>query len=118
VLPPGSEGRSSRIIVSINGGSGIVAGSVANGEVRTSDTRTLVQIPVNAILNELDSEADVYVVVEGVARRRPVQIVSKTEELVMIASGLSLGDEVILRPPKNLHDGSPVSVQQGPGEHR
>jgi RND family efflux transporter MFP subunit len=114
VLPPGSEGRSSRVIVSILGGDHLTSGSVANGEVQTTQKRKLIQIPTSAIFNELDGEADVYVVSNGQARRRPIQIASKTSESVMIASGLTAGDVVVLHPASELHDGSAVIA----GENR
>lgn len=112
VLPPGGEGRSSRIIVSISDTSGLIAGSVANGDVQTSDTTKVIKIPVAAIFSQIDNEADVFVIENGNARQRPIQIRSQDSQSVTVASGLIAGDQIILNPPKGLRDGMAVTPQQ------
>jgi RND family efflux transporter MFP subunit len=57
----------------------------------------------------------VYVVREGRARLVPVQIGVDNGELVAVEKGLTAGDEVVLQPPPDLHDGAPVTVSEPGG---
>ena len=54
----------------------------------------------------------VYVVRDGRARLVPVQIGMDNGELVAIEKGLTAKDEVILQPPPDLRDSTPVAVSR------
>ena len=118
VLPPGSEGRSWRIIVSVADAGSLAPGSVVNGEVETTESKSVLQVPASVLLNVLDNEADVYVVSKGRLEKRPIQFLSKDSESAFFASGLNAGDQVVIRPTDKMHDGLPVTVETGLGAHR
>lgn len=69
-----------------------------------------VTVPASSVRDK-----SVFVVSEGKAVRRPVQISSTTPQAVRIARGLSGGEDLILNPPAKLKDGDKVRTQ---GDHR
>lgn len=54
----------------------------------------------------------VYVVVEGAAVIRPVQVDRQVKDLAVIANGLTEGETVVTRAPRNLRPGSKVTTAQ------
>ncbi|HHW42793.1 MAG TPA: efflux RND transporter periplasmic adaptor subunit [Desulfotomaculum sp.] len=71
-----------------------------------------VVIPADALVErEGDTGTEtVWTVEGGRARRRTVRLGLKTEQLVEVVSGLKAGEEVILAPPPELTDDSPVRL--------
>ena len=69
----------------------------------------LITIPASAVKDQ-----SVFVVAEGKAVRRRVQIASATPQGVRISQGLLGGEDLILNAPANLKDGETVRVE---GEH-
>lgn len=118
VLPPGSEGRSSRIIVLLHNADDIASGSIANGEVETSVMEQGAQIPATTLFNQLNDEANVYVIDNDVVRRRPVRLGKSNADYAVALSGVQVGQQVVIRPPSDLHDGMAVKIEDGPGAHR
>lgn len=70
-------------------------------------------IPADALVEkEGDSNTEtVWVVEGGKTRHRTVRLGLKTDQLVEVVSGLKSGEEVILAPPPDLTDSSPVRVK-------
>lgn len=83
--------------------------SFALGERR--DTRL---VPAGAIVGDAGGEA-VFVVENGLAQRRPVQIGLTSRGQVEILSGLESGEAVVVSGNNSLRDGAEVRVVRGPG---
>ena len=71
-------------------------------------------VPAEAILAE-DTEEAVFVIDEGVARRRPVTTGLNSDGRIEVLSGLSPGERVVVVGQSGLKDGSPVNVR-GPAQ--
>jgi HlyD family secretion protein len=70
--------------------------------------RTLVTVPASAVRDNA-----VFVVVDGKALRRSVQISGTTPQGVQVASGLIGGEDLVVNPPTDLKDGQKVRPKQG-----
>jgi len=69
-------------------------------------------IPAGAVLSE-DAEAAVFVVEQGVARRRPVATGLTSDQRVEIIDGLEGDEEIIVIGQSAVQDGTPVQSHQG-----
>jgi len=69
-------------------------------------------IPAGAVLSE-DAEAAVFVVEQGVARRRPVATGLTNDQRVEIIDGLDGDEEIIVIGQSAVQDGTPVQSHQG-----
>lgn len=76
--------------------------------VRTTDLPRALAVPSEALFHE-GATAYVYVVQDGVARRRVVRAGSSNEASTQIESGLAPGDVVVARGLGELSDGAAVS---------
>jgi len=115
ILAPGSEGHSSRIIISIDASDGVRAGQVVTGDVVTSESHHVIKIPADALFSEMDGQADVFVADGETVRERPVQIGEKADGLVTIQSGIAAGDQMVVHPDTHLRDGSRIKVMRVSG---
>jgi HlyD family secretion protein len=73
---------------------------------RQAETRPLITIPASTI-----RDGSVFVVVDGKALRRKVQVSRTMTEGVQISSGLIGGEDLIVNPPADLNDGQKVKAQ-------
>ena len=64
-------------------------------------------IPATAVVRE-DNEIIVYVVENGAAVRRPVQVGIQSDGLLEVVSGLVESDQIVLSGQSRLRDGSRV----------
>ena len=62
-------------------------------------------------LTEEGARSSVFLVVDGAAVRKAVELGAEYPEGVAVREGLSAGDEVILSPPPGLQEGTPVAVE-------
>jgi HlyD family secretion protein len=72
----------------------------------TASTKRLVVVPEGAVQN-----GNVFVVVNGHARKRPVTTNGSSQKGILVADGLIGGEELIVSPPGNLKDGTKVEVK-------
>ena len=72
-----------------------------------AETRPLLTIPASAV-----REGAVFVVVDGKAVRRQVQVSGASPQGVMVASGLIGGEDVIVNPPAGLKEGQKVRPKE------
>ena len=70
-------------------------------------------LPRTAVVGD-SATANVFVVEDGKVRRRDVTFESIDLDRVLIRSGLSDGEQVVLDPPATLLDGETVAVQSQP----
>jgi RND family efflux transporter MFP subunit len=69
-----------------------------------------VMIPVDAVLSE-GAQNYVYVIEDGHAVHREVQVGEEQENYVVIVGGLDAGDEIVVNGQFRLADGAPVDIQ-------
>jgi HlyD family secretion protein len=67
----------------------------------------VLQVPASALFRYRDNWA-VFVVENGVARRRPVEVGRRNGQVAQILSGLSQGQQVIIHPDNSVDEGTAV----------
>jgi HlyD family secretion protein len=70
----------------------------------------VLQVPSNALFRT-DGDWSVFVIEDGVAHRRTVQVCHTTGLASEILSGLSEGDTVVAHPDETVEDGFPVETR-------
>lgn len=68
-------------------------------------------VPVSALLRRGTGWA-VFIVKDGIARERQVEVARRSARSAMVSSGLTAGEAVVLFPPSRLIDGSRVSLKR------
>lgn len=76
-------------------------------DVRMAPARAVVMTP----RTELDQTAAVFIVDDGVARRREVRIGRRYDARIVIEEGLEVGEEVVVRGQHLLRDGTRVRTE-------
>lgn len=108
--------RTLQLIAAVPNDDGALRGGLfVSGEVTTGVRAAVLRLPREA-LQSWDiaaGRAEVFVVDQGVARRRPVQVGATADGLVEITGGLDAGAAVVVRGAFNLRDGDPVRVAGG-----
>ncbi|MGH9834498.1 MAG: efflux RND transporter periplasmic adaptor subunit [Blastocatellia bacterium] len=74
---------------------------------QTSAAKPLITIPAAAV-----REGAVFIIVEGKAVRRQVQVSSTSQQGATISNGLIGGEDLIVNPPADLQDGQKVRPKQ------
>ncbi len=74
---------------------------------QTSAAKPLITIPAAAV-----RDGAVFIVVDGKAVRRQVQVASTSQQGVTISNGLIGGEDLIVNPPADLKDGRKVRPKQ------
>lgn len=64
-------------------------------------------IPASAV-----RDGYVFVIVDGRAQRRAVEVAGTTSRGVEVTRGIAAGEQLIVNPPKTLQDGQPVRTQE------
>lgn len=89
--------------------SGLVARLQISPSMAKQDTR--VYVPIGAVVEGEGHRASVFVLEQGHARRREVQVAFIELDRVALESGLTAGEQVITDGAPYLEDGEAVSVQ-------
>jgi len=93
---------------------GVRPGMSANVDVRVAEKQDVLSLPTNVIIGR-GTKRSVYLIDQGIARERAIQIGMSSWERTEIASGLAQGDRVVANlNAKGLADGVPI---QPSGEH-
>jgi len=100
-----------KCIVSLAPGSGFPSGSYVETEFLVDERKAVVQIPYELIKREED-RTYVYVVEDGRAFRRYVQVGEGVDRVVEIASGLTAGEMVVTEGVEDVFDSARVWIQQ------
>jgi HlyD family secretion protein len=77
----------------------------AKGETTSTENRVVV-IPQNAIQN-----GNVFVVVNGHARKKPVTTAGTSAQGVLVEKGLIGGEQLVINPPADMKDGQKVEIK-------
>jgi RND family efflux transporter MFP subunit len=117
-----TSGRVSEIVPALDAGShsftvkidlpgqpGLRSGMFGRALFEFGTRRTLV-VPAGALVND-GQVARIYIADGGVARGRMVTTGVRVGDHVEILSGLSAGEQVIVRPPQSLSDGARIEVR-------
>jgi RND family efflux transporter MFP subunit len=91
-------------------------GTPVQVEIAAEEHRNVVIVPIAAVVREGD-QAAVFVVGDGKARRRPIQMGLADNANVEIVSGITAGDRVVVDGQAGLPDGAPVTEAAPAGKH-
>jgi RND family efflux transporter MFP subunit len=107
--------RSFRAVVEVPGRPELVGGLFARAVVHVGTVPgALVLPPASLVRDGSDpAKAEVFVVLQGKAEKRTVDLGVEAPDGVQATSGLAAGDVVVLDPPTALSSGAPVLVQNG-----
>jgi len=87
---------------------GVRPGMSANVDVRVAEKQDVLSLPTNVIIGR-GTKRSVYLIDQGVARERSIQIGMSSWERTEVASGLAAGDRVVANlNAKGLADGVAV----------
>lgn len=87
-------------------------GLVGRFEVQTGPPREAISVESDAVFERFGQQ-HVYVVVDGTARRRTVELGVVRDGRVEVRSGLSIGDRVVVAGVERVVDEQPVRVVEG-----
>ena len=109
MINPGIDPQSGtvKVTLEVSGGTGLKPGMFVTVRLITDVHAGTLVIPKKALVLETD-EDDVFVIGEGRARRRGVELGYVSGDLVEVVSGLAEGEEVITIGQQGLKDGSAV----------
>lgn len=112
-VDPGS--RAAKVIAEVaNPGGALKGGLFVRARILTLARTAVLQVPRAALLNwnVADSTADVFVVRDGVAHRRPIRTAAGPAggTSVEVVSGVGAGDQVVVRGAFALRDGDAVAI--------
>lgn len=89
----------------------LIPGAFANVECPLSSISDAILIPSIAVVPGL-SEKNVYVVKDGKAIRKPVELGTRTESEVLILKGLAPGEQLITSAIQQMRNGLPVQAME------
>lgn len=98
--------------LTLKGGARLPVGTPVQLEIAATEHRDAIGVPSGAVVREGDDTA-LFVVTDGKAHRRPVQLGLTDGAMVEIVSGISIGDHVIVDGQAGLPDGAPVKEAAG-----
>ncbi len=110
-----SADRSMKVIAEVrNDQEQLKGGLFAKGRIIAGKRSSVLQVPRSAV-NSLDLTAkkgSLFVVENGVAKKRDIAIGVQNGERIEVASGLKTGEQYVVRGGFNLKDGDQVAVPQ------
>ena len=86
----------------------LVSGFIGKVEIFPCDSTFHTVLPVEALIDGKGQTATVYVLGPGGAEKREIQIRSITDEGIIVASGLTPGEEVVIDGGAFIREGVPV----------
>lgn len=93
----------------------LVSGMVAQVSIQPAgSTDTLLHVPTGAVVAGTGETASVFVLDQGLARKRSIEIAFFARDQVAVRSGLTESDQVITDGALYLSDGEAVRVQASP----
>jgi RND family efflux transporter MFP subunit len=105
--------RSLKIIAEVQNVPEILKGGMfAKGRIITGNRSGVLQVPRGAIdrLDMATRKGNLFVVENGIARRRDITTGAQNGDLIEVAAGLKAGEQYVIRGGFNLKDGEKVAV--------
>jgi len=94
-----------------NRGRTLRPGVIARARILTNTLQNVITIPRDAIVQRATGPV-AYVVDEGVAQKRDLRLGPDQGLMVVVEEGLRVGDRLIVRGQREIHDGSSVAVRE------
>jgi membrane fusion protein (multidrug efflux system) len=106
--------RSFTAVVGVEGRPGLVGGLFARAFVKVGTAKDALVVPPAALVRDGSdpARAEAFVVRDGKADRRTVELGVEAPDGVQVKSGVAAGDVVVLDPPTALASGAPVEAQK------
>lgn len=89
----------------------IPAGLIGQVKIDVSEAKGSVLVPTNTIITRAGHQAVIVVDNQGVVRVKPIVVDRDLGERVVVTSGLTTGDRVVISPNALLREGDKVHVQ-------
>lgn len=105
--------RSLKVIAEVSNNDGLLKGGLfAKGRIIAGQRGNVLQIPRNAVatIDPATKGAVLFVVENGIARRREIKVAAITGESLEVAAGLKIGEQYVVRGGFNLKDGDQVTA--------
>ncbi len=105
--------RSLKVIAEVSNSDGLLKGGLfAKGRIIAGQRGNVLQIPRNAVatIDPATKGAVLFVVENGIARRREIKVAAITGESLEVAAGLKIGEQYVVRGGFNLKDGDQVTA--------
>ncbi|GAB4274890.1 MAG: efflux RND transporter periplasmic adaptor subunit [Deferrisomatales bacterium] len=106
--------RTRTVEIPLPEGLGVTAGMFARATLTLERATATVVIPEGALVTTPQGKNAVFVVADGVARRRPVTIGIVDRGRVQVAAGLAHGEAVVVEGHENLKDDAAVRTSGAP----
>ena len=103
--------RSFETVVEVPGNAALVGGLFARASIQAGRLPGALVVAPAALVRDGTRQAQTYVIVQGKAERRTVDLGVESAEAVQVTRGLAVGDLLVLDPPAALSSGSLVEVQ-------
>ena len=109
----GPDDRTVTVRVALRGdGERLVPGSTAKASIEVARSRATVTVPIDALRNE-GGTTFAWVVLDGKARRRNLNVGVLDGPYAEILSGIAEGETVVVMGPDTLENGTPVYASSG-----
>jgi membrane fusion protein (multidrug efflux system) len=95
--------------VCVNAKGQLLSGSFASVECELPAVEDAILVPAGAVVPGLTSKT-VFVIKDGKAERRTIETGTRTESMVQVMSGLSVGEQVIVSNIQQIRPGLPVQA--------
>ncbi len=105
--------RSLKVIAEVSNSDGLLKGGLfAKGRIIAGQRGNVLQIPRNAVatIDPATKGAVLFVVENGIARRREIKVAAITGESLEVAAGLKIGEQYVVRGGFNLKDSDQVTA--------
>jgi HlyD family secretion protein len=103
--------RSVRVRVDLDGRPAIRAGTSVDVDLILETVTGGLLVPLDALQQDNGDGAYVYVIQDGVLRRRPVDLSRRNDQFVVVRGGVQEGELVAIGDPAVLRDGRRVTVR-------
>jgi RND family efflux transporter MFP subunit len=92
-------------------GNNLLSGFIGKVQIMTNKEEDLVEIPIDAMVTGNQNSAKIFVIENGVAKQKEIQIYKMEDEKLLINSGLDAGEEVVIRGAGYLENEDSVDVK-------
>jgi RND family efflux transporter MFP subunit len=103
--------RSFETVVEVPGNAALVGGLFARASIQIGLLPGALVVAPAALVRDGTRQAQTFVIVQGKAERRTVDLGVESADAVQVTRGLAQGDVLVLDPPAALASGSPVEIQ-------
>lgn len=82
-------------------------------DIKLGEKKNVLKVPSEAILTDKKGQSFVYIVENGVAKQRKVEVGLSSDLETEIKSGVAVGEKVILNPNSSIQNGTKVKEKGG-----